>query len=105
VIGRPHNDRSCLDAISAEVKARVEREEPALLEVAAEQGTTEDLVGWIRSLPQRDDTGEPADGPKVRACRPPQRLRIPAADPNCVERAALYLAVAELLDPEPVRRL
>jgi hypothetical protein len=62
-------------------------------------------VTYIRGLPQRDDDGEAKDGPKVETCEPPQRLRIPAEDPNCVERAALYVAVAELIDPKPVRQL
>jgi hypothetical protein len=56
-------------------------------------------------LPQRDDFGTPGDGPKVEACQPVQRLRIPAPDPNCFERSALYLGVAELIDPYPVRQL
>ena len=45
------------------------------------------------------------DGPKVDACAPPRRLRLPAADPNRVERAALYLALGEFLAPEPPSRL
>src|SRR5690349_20944445 len=75
------------------------------MELAAKHPTTEALAAWIRSLPQRDDDGIPSDGPKVEACEPMQRLRIPAPDPNCVERAALYLGVSELIDPWPVRQL
>ena len=30
---------------------------------------------------------------------------MPAPDPNCVERAATYVAVAELIDPRPQRQL
>src|SRR5204863_6994110 len=30
---------------------------------------------------------------------------LPSEQPNCVERAALYLALAEMIDGEPVRRL
>src|SRR5205823_15002192 len=62
-------------------------------------------AAWIRTLPQRDDDGDKKDGPKVEACEPPQRLRIPAEDPNCVERSALYIAVAELIDAAPTRQL
>jgi hypothetical protein len=76
-----------------------------LVELATQHSTTDSLQGWMRSLPQRDDLGRPQDGPKVEACNPPQRLRIAPADPNCVERAALYLGVAELIDPQPVRQL
>jgi hypothetical protein len=83
----------------------VEVGDPLLVEIAQKYPTTEALAGWIRSLPQRDDFGTPGDGPKVEACQPVQRLRIPAPDPNCVERAALYLGVAELIDPRPARQL
>jgi hypothetical protein len=105
VIGKPHNDRACLDAITAEVASMVERRDEALVALAQDHGSVASLSRWIRALPQRDDTGLPCDGPKVEACRPPQRLRVPAEDPNCVERAALYIGVAELLDPAAVRRL
>jgi hypothetical protein len=105
VIGKPHNDGACLGAITAEVASMVERREPELVAIADEKGSVDALARWIRALPQRDDTGLPCDGPKVDACRPPQRLRVPADDPNCVERSALYVAVAELIDPTAVRRL
>ena len=76
-----------------------------IAEIARKHATTASLVRWIRSLPQRDDDGETDDGPKVESCEPPQRLRIPADNPNCVERAALYVAAGELIDPRPVRQL
>jgi hypothetical protein len=107
VIGVPfdNNDLTCLGTITEVVAGLVARRDPLLLEVAANHPTTEALAAWIRSLPQRDDEGIPSDGPKVEACEPRQRLRIPAPDPNCVERAALYLGVAELIDPWPARQL
>jgi hypothetical protein len=83
----------------------VEENDPVLLELAAQHPTSRDLVDYIRSLPQRDDTGDPADGPRVHACAPPQRVRIGAEDPNCVERAALFLAVEEINHPEHTRQL
>ena len=76
-----------------------------IAEIASKHRTTAGLAAWIRSLPQRDDDGDKHDGPKVETCEPPQRLRLPAEDPNCVERAALYLAAGELIDPRPVRQL
>lgn len=107
MIGVPfdNNDLSCLGTITEVIADLVARRDPLLAELAATYPTTEALAAWIRSLPQRDDEGVPGDGPKVDACEPPQRLRIPAPDPNCVERAALYLGVAELIDPWPVRQL
>jgi hypothetical protein len=107
VIGVPFedNDLTCLGAVT-EVITRVVNERPQWLsELAARFRTTEDLAAWIRSLPQRDDEGLPDDGPKVIACEPWQRLRLPAPNPNCLERGALYASVAELIDPWPVRRL
>jgi hypothetical protein len=107
VIGVPFedNDLTCLGWITEIVASMVDPPDPVLVELAAKYQTTEALAAWIRSLPQRNDEGTPGDNPRVAECRPPQRLRIPAEDPNCVERAALYLAVAELIDPYPVRRL
>jgi hypothetical protein len=107
VIGVPfdNNDLTCLGAITEAMADLVAQRDPLLLELAMQHPTTEALAAWIRSLPQRDDVGLPGDGPKVEACQPVQRLRIPAPDPNCVERAALYLGVAELIDPHPVRQL
>ncbi|HEU4731293.1 MAG TPA: hypothetical protein VFT22_25540 [Kofleriaceae bacterium] len=107
MIGVPfdNNDLSCLGSITEVVAQLVAQQDPELVQLATQYPTTEALAAWIRSLPQRDDDGIPGDGPKVDACLPPQRLRIPAENPNCVERAALYQGVAELIDPRPVRQL
>jgi hypothetical protein len=105
VIGLPFNDYSCLGSISEVLTELVANEDPVIVELAKQHPTTRSLVRWIRSLPQRDDDGVKGDGPKVEACEPPQRLRVPADDPNCVERAAMYVAIAELIDPKPVRQL
>jgi len=101
----PKNDVVCLGHITAHVARLVDCQDRSIAGLARELGSTAALVRWIRSLPQRDDVGQRDDGPKVGACAPPQRLRVPAPDPNCVERAALYLAVAELLDAGPSRWL
>jgi len=105
VIGLPFNDYQCLASITEMVSTLVEVKDPALVELAARFSTLPALVGHIRTLPQRDDDGDPSDGPRVNACVPSQRLRVPASNPNCVERAALYLGVAELIDPQPTRQL
>jgi hypothetical protein len=105
VIDRPHNDHECLDAATDEVIARVEARDPALVAVAEQFGDAGDVAAWLRTLPQRDDEGLPCDGPKVAACRPPQRLRFDALNPNCFERSAQWIGVAELLDPDHVYRL
>lgn len=106
MIGLPYNDHQCLGTITEMVAERVHQGDEALRALAEQHSSTESLVAWIRSLPQRDDLGEPNDGPKVAACAPVQRLRFPAPpDPNCFERAAMYLGAAELIDPQPVRQL
>lgn len=101
----PQNDVVCLGQITAHVRRLVETRAAAIVALARRLGSIAAAIRYIRSLPQRDDLGAPNDGPKVQACSPWQRLRLPAWDPNCVERAALYLALAELLDPGPRRWL
>lgn len=105
MIGVPFNDLSCLGSITEVVAELVRNEDEVLAEIAKKHPTTASLAAWIRTLPQRDDDGEKKDGPRVAECKPTQRLRLPAQDPNCVERAALYLGVSEMIDPRPVRQL
>jgi hypothetical protein len=107
VIGLPVNDFTCLTAITEEIAARVKANDPELRAIADAHmaGGTGALAAWLRSLPQRDDDGDPNDGPKVEACEPAQRLLVPSDAPNCVERTAIYLGVAEMLDPDPVRQM
>ncbi len=105
MIGLPFNDLRCLGSITDVIAELVATEDPIIAELAAKHPTTASLAHWIRTLTQRDDDGEKHDGPRVETCEPTQRLRIPAPDPNCVERAALYIAVAELIDPDAVRQL
>lgn len=105
MINPPLNDRGCLDAITDIARRLVAERDPELAALAHELGSPAAVIRWLRSLPQRDDTGAPGDGPRVDACAPPQRLRLPAPDPNCIERATLFVILAELLDPRPPRRL
>ena len=100
MIGLPYNDHQCLGAITQILATMVDENDPVLLELAAQYPTTRELVDYIRSLPQRDDLGDPDDGPRVHACSPPQRVRIGADDPNCVERGALLVAVEEINHPQ-----
>jgi len=105
MIGLPYNDHQCLGAISQILATMVAENDPVLLELAAQYPTTRELVDYIRSLPQRDDLGDPDDGPRVHACSPPQRVRIGADDPNCVERGALLVAVEEINRPQHTYQL
>lgn len=105
MIAAPMNDHACLgpttDLIVAEIAAR----NPTIIDLAERFATTDDLAAWFRTLPQRDDNGDPNDGPKVAACRPPQRLDFANPSPNCFERSAAWTAAAELIDPDRVYRL
>jgi len=107
VIGLPFgtNDTTCLTAASEQAAELVELRDRLLVDYAQPFRTPHQAYEHIRSLPQRDDEGDPADGPKVVACEPVQRLRVPAPDPNCFERAVLAMILGELLDPHPVRQL
>src|SRR5689334_6567998 len=100
MIGLPYNDHQCLGAISEIVATMVAEQHPALLELADKLRTREQVIEYIRSLPQRDDLGDPSDGPRVVACSPPQRVEIPSQSPNCVERTALLAALMEINHPE-----
>lgn len=84
MIGLPFNDLRCLGSITEVIAELVNNRDEVIVELAKQHATLEGLQSWIRSLPQRDDEGDKDDGPKVEECKPPQRLRIPAEDPNCV---------------------
>jgi len=102
VIAEPLNDSECLGQLTRLAAAAAERDD--VRQLAARLRTIVALAGWIRSLPQRLDIGEPTDGPRV-ACDVTQRARMLADDPNCVERSLMYLALAEVLDPGAIRQL
>ena len=102
MIRAPLNDRACLDKLTLLAIRAVARKDIA--ELATRFCDTNALAGWIRQLPQRDDRGSLGDGPTV-SCDVPQRARVMASDPNCVERSLLYIAVAENVDPLPSRQL
>lgn len=107
MIGLPFgtNDTTCLIAASEQAAGLVEQRDPLLVDYARPFHTAQEAYAHIRTLPQRDDEGEPDDGPKVDMCHPVQRLRVPAPDPNCFERAVLGMILGEMLDPHPVRQL
>lgn len=83
MIASPHNDHECLTPATEQVIAELQARNPALVELAERFDDTDALAAWFRMLPQRDDDGDPADGPRVAACRPPQRLNFDNPRPNC----------------------
>ena len=105
MIVAPVNDQVCLGSIIEVVRDLVQNHDHTTREIASRFSTTGELAAWIRSLPQHDDNGVPGELPKVDECRPPQRLDLFSGSPNCVERAALFLACAEYIDPKPRRTL
>jgi hypothetical protein len=92
-------------------------EDAALRELASKYRTIPEVIAYIRSLPQRDDSGNPEDGPRLYQCDPDQRLRAgttllgtpddPAGrpNPNCFERALLFVQLCELIAPENTYQL
>ena len=105
MIDFPINDRKCLTGVTDVVRHLVVDRNPELVALAERLGTIAAVVEYIRSLPQRDDDGDPSDGPKVNTCTPPQRLIIPSEVPNCFERTALYLVLGEMIKPDAVRTM
>jgi hypothetical protein len=98
-----YNDHGCLGPLAEYLQALVDEQHPALLELARRYPTHDALTDYIQSRPQRDDLGDPADGPRLASCSPTQRLILTPFDPeyapNCFERTALWAAVAALIDP------
>ncbi len=105
MIAPPMNDHECLGPTTDQIVAELQAQNPAIVELAARFDSTDDLAEWFRTLPQRDDDGIPGDGPKVAACRPPQRLQLDNPSPNCFERSARFTGAAELIEPDRVYRL
>lgn len=105
MIAPPLNDHECLGPTTDRIVTEVAAKNPAIVDLAAQFNTTDDLAEWFRTLPQRDDNGIPGEGPKVAACRPPQRLQLDNPSPNCFERSARFIGAAELIEPDRVYRL
>lgn len=103
MLAAPLNDEDCLSLMMPHAVAAIARAD--VRELAARLRTIAAVVRYLRRMPQRDDgPDDRTKGPRV-ACDVPQRVRVPAPDPNCVERALLYLALAELIAPWGVRYL
>ena len=105
MIIEPVNDRTCLGPVTEFMRRMLAERGPELAALAAQFPTTRAVARWIRSKPQLDDNGNPNEGPKVFACRPPQRLRVFWESPNCFERSVEYTLLAELIDEAPKRTI
>lgn len=113
MIGLPFNDVECLGPASQIAATMVEEQEPVLMELAEKYPTLPKVIEFMRSLPQRDDLGDPVDEPRVYQCDPHQRLRAGAAlfeaeddvTPNCFERAVAFVQLGEIVAPEHTYQL
>lgn len=105
MIIEPANDRTCLGPVTEFMRRMLAERGPELAALAAQFSSTRAVARWIRSKPQLDDNGNPSEGPKVFACRPPQRLRVFWESPNCFERSVEYTILAELIDAAPKRTI
>ena len=107
MIGIPFddNDLNCLGWLTEVIISLLDPPHKRLIDTARQFQTVEDAAAWIRGKPQRNDDGIPGDGWKLVACRPAQRLEILSETPNCFERTADWMLLAELIDPRPIRRL
>jgi hypothetical protein len=91
------NDTDCLTKMHA--AARAFADTPQAIAMARDFETLDDAIAYIRALDQRNDLGNPHDGPRIQ-CDVSQRLRLPASDPQCFERTGMFLALASLLEPD-----
>jgi hypothetical protein len=102
VIVAPLNDRQCLDLVTT--KAREWSRSKFAENEAARFRSTAELAESIRAEPQLDDDGK-SHGAVTLHCDYNVRVREDPRNPNCVERAAWYLAAAERIDPTLERAL
>ena len=94
------NDKPCLELLHDHVRAFIQT--PMGRALAARFSSVEELIEYIRNLDQRDDLGDPDDGPRL-PCEVSARARFNPEDPHCLERSILYHIVAEQIDPETLR--
>lgn len=95
----PETDHECLTALSEYAAELVRNRDPDLLALTSRHATVESLADEITELPQRDDKGDPSDGPRLDACQPSQRLWLMNPRPNCFERTFRLIAGGEEIDP------
>ena len=97
----PVNDTDCLGQLT--LFARELAPSTLIRSVASHLRTREQVILWLRSLPQSDDFGD--ESVRVIQCDVPQRARLLPDDPNCVERAMGALMLLEAIDPRTMRAL
>ena len=99
----PRYDRHCLLLILYVVLDRIL--DSAVQEFASRWEDRRAFAAHLRTLPQLNDGYGVLPGAPRIACSPRQRLRAFSKNPNCTERSADFLTVAECLDPDTPRTL
>lgn len=104
MIADPINDADCLGQLTT--IARELASTTLARTVARHLGSRDAVIRWIQAKPQADDDGsEPV---RYIVCDVPQRVRLFAETPNCVERATdaaiLLQALEDLKLTEPLPR-
>ena len=94
MIVAPVNDVECLAQLTT--IARELASTTLVQTVARHLGSREAVIRWIQAKPQADDDGREAI--RYITCDVPQRVRLLADDPNCVERATDALLLLESLE-------
>jgi len=94
VILEPINDADCLGQLTT--IARELSSTTLIRAVAQHLGTRENVILWLQSKPQTDDDGK--ELVRFIKCDVPQRVRLLADDPNCVERATDAMMLLEALE-------
>jgi len=95
------NDHECLDQLT--MFARELAPTTLIRSVAQRLKTRENVIRWLRSLPQANDDGD--ESVRFIQCDVPQRARLLPDDPNCVERSLGALMLLEVIDPKTQRAL
>lgn len=90
----PVNDVECLAQLTT--IARELASTTLVQTVARHLGSREAVIRWVQAKPQADDDGREAI--RYITCDVPQRVRLLADDPNCVERATDALLLLESLE-------
>jgi len=94
VILDPVNDVDCLGQLTT--IARELSSTTLIRTVATHLGTRDNVIRWLQSKPQADDDGK--ELVQFIKCDVPQRVRLLAEDPNCVERATDAMMLLEALE-------
>src|SRR5688500_11279113 len=96
----PLNDKECLTLLHEEIKRSLDL--PTVRAFASRFRDLGELIEYIRNLEQRDDLGDPNDGPRFTR-KISELFRSFPEKPHCCERTSDFHKVAEVIDPDTRR--